>query len=432
MFILVALFTAFCVVYGVWVQFPSLQNEALIKECQSLGDERFASLQAVANDPAQNGFLSETFRPYWDFRDKGYVEDNEVRDVMSAWYESYATPGKGEVVDHKALQDSKDTLYLKARSDFEKLIPELTQEIRKPCFVVPMEKIDINERTPDMLALRGIAQALAGYADSQVAEGELAEAIETLSTILALGNSTSGQGFIVADLIAASILTLAYDASLTDFPPSSELDAEQWKNLSQTFLTSLPPEDQLYQLLQSEVWLFRKDFNGDTLGGVTRLPGFLAREQRIFENKMCEILTAVKLDDPDALIIETPGLGSLLTGKSGLIASMLFPSYSRAGAKLTLTRKKLLSRGICAALLSYRKSKGTWPSELANLSEIGLDLPFEATPAWLEYKLEGDKALLTTSLSAAENEGHHSRDNSYPESPWARQDKEGSKWVYEL
>lgn len=424
--------------YGIWIQRPALKHPQLIDDAITSSLERHQAYQEHARDPQKNGFLSKTFSPFWGRKDQEQKSNSQVGKVFSAWNQDYSTAGKGELVDHVALQESQDPAYLKAREDLAKLVPELLSELNKPYFVAPEDKpTTFATMVPNFIAMRAVSQALAGYARSLTAEGKPAEAAKVLEGGLSFGHNVGGHGMLISDMISVAMLAIIHDAALGCLNPESNLSADQWREFAQRALDSAPSERLLYQSLQAEIWVAHNSLEtgaiGDEvgeLGSALALPGFMAREMRIYKNVMSECLLAVEAGRRFEIDLDL-GVGGMLKGEAGVIAAILVPNFTRAGLQISQIRKKLLSLGAAAGVLAYKKTHGDYPETLERLQEVGVKLPWEGpNPDWLEYEKQDGSARLVTSVAAEHDSSPYYM--SYGELPWYQADEAQQKLILKL
>lgn len=418
--------------YGVWVQFPRVREperlQALLSETQTSWD----GVQTRAADPAQNGFLTPKFLPWWGRMDKEQVPDSDISKTISHWNQ-FTTMGVGELKDHLAL--AKDPEYQKALAGFEAVAPELDQAMRKPLFAVnETPKLELYTAIPNYIAIRASAQAAVGLAEVRVSQGKAQEAAHLVASVARLGHALQGQSSLVQEMIGTAIQMIATDGYVGLLGPDSKLTWAQWNTLAEDLLASVPPTDQVKDAMQGDLYsmintLERLRVEGkspDADFQLNVLPGFLAREQRIYSNLMVEILGTLDSDHKvETLAVLThPTKMDYVTGRMGLVAEVAIPEYARSCSAAEENRSRLVGLSLVSATRAYLAKEKKLPANLEQLKAAGLACP---TPEQMAAEHVGfqSSAGEVTITSTYTPRGTDGRRSYWSHGPWADESKPG-------
>lgn len=434
---LLAIFLIPILLYGVWLQFPTARNPELVSEAYAVTNERIADLNMQAEDPEKNGFLNPTFVPYWGRKDQEYQESSPTEKAVKAWNDHYSTPGKGEKIDHRSLQDAKDKDYLEALSGMEALAPELRTAINKPVFFPPKFELTADAMIPNLIAARACAQAMVGLAEAQVAQGKNEQAARDLVSVIHYGGLFNAQGTLIGDMIGVAIQAIGADGFFGLIDINFDFPANTWKSMTQTILKSTPPKDTVLRAMQGEMLFCHNTIeqiseNPGAVGelgglpGLATLPGFLEREERIYNNTMTDLILAVKADRRVSFgsDLTEPTTTDYITGRTGLIAQILIANYERADKQCRINRNRLTALATATGIAAYRAQEGRLPESLAQLSESGIPVVDEGEVLGaMEYKVTGEDATLKVRVQEAGSDIPLSYANDW-EHPWMTGDNE--------
>lgn len=367
----------------IWVQFPQQTHPQLIEETVAKAQERHRSRQATARNPKFNGYLQPTLLPFWG-TPADYKPNSGVEKVITRW-KAYGSNSQGTRQDHRALLSQVD--YLAARDQFESLLPALEEALNQSEFIAPNDRFDyIDNNDMKFISVRALGQALATLAESRVAEGQPEKALRPLALGFKLGAKLDQQGTLLSLFIGFNVNKVSAQAAQGLLRPETELSPEHWRALADAVVQGSPPPNLLETAIEDEIGrtfntfrLFNTDpttlidFGGDGL--VYKLPGMLAREERICFNQWATTLTALRQKQP--LVPPAPSMSTIrewLRGTAGLLGDGFLTNYSRPQALVDFHRQELTGLAVSAALLSERAATGRFPNDL---SALKLKLPME-------------------------------------------------------
>ncbi len=434
---LIAVIAVPIVLYGVWVQFPATRNPEIISEAYAVTNERMAELNLQAEDPEKNGFLSPTFVSYWGRKDKEYLESSPGKKAIDDWNLYYSTPGLGEKVDHQALQADSDEKYTAALSGMEQVVPELRIAMNRPVFFPPKFELTAESTIPNLIAARACAQAMIGLAEAQVVQGKKEQAAQDLVTVIHFGSLFNDQGTLIMDMIGVAIQAIGADGFFGLIDVNNDFSADTWKSLTQKIIGSTPPKDTLLRAMQGEMLYCHNTIaqvaenpgSLDEVGGVNglaALPGFLGREERIYNNTMTDLILAVKADGRVSFgsDVTNPETMDYIKGRTGVVAQILLANYERADKQCRINRNRLMATATATGIAAYRAQEGRLPDSLAQLSEAGIPVvdDGEALGA-MEYDVKGDTATLKVRIQEAGSDIPLSYATEW-EHPWMSGDDE--------
>lgn len=384
---------------AIWTQFPQLAHPQVTRAAITAALERETARQSKAGDPALNGYLAPEFLPFWGAPfDLG---PSPTEAIVQAW-KPYSTLSQGEVVDHQTRLSEAD--YLKARTDFENLLPALERALEKEAFVVRGRSLDLlSDSNLHLSHMRGLVQALSGLAESYKAEQRVSDAVAPLLLGLRLSHAIEQEPSLVNAMIAVALNRIVVDSVLGIIGPKDQLTPEQWKELSSALLENLGPENQLETGLEDELALadatFQKINHNASLrgnfirgGALYSFPGMLAREERIYFNIMSQTLMDVRQGQRNTPIPRFT-LGSWLQGRSGPLAdNLLGINAERLDSLFKQKNSLLLGLGVSTALLGERARLGQFPSDLSFMKVPTEGLEWDPATAQLKV-LVGSQAL---------------------------------------
>lgn len=408
---------------GIWLQFPQLSHPELVKEVNELALQRFKQRQEKARDPEFNGYLHPRFVEFWGSHQTAKKGGKTEKSVYR--WKDFSSAAYGELQPHRTQLEEQDPEYLEARTDFEQLLPELYDALKKPVLLAPEERFDMLAfENINIIAVRGLAHALAGLGESYVAAGEPERAIRPFLGCLQLGKHLEEQGSMVACMGAIIAYRAGLDATVGLLQPSAPLSTADWTTLKTTTQRTLPKKDLIARILEDEIARALRTFEiigksktarvNFTGGGLLfELPGMLEREERIYLNQTAQLLLALREKRRPPSTSPAHSLGAWLQGTAGVLSDGLSLTYDRPILLVTYTRRELEALTVCAALLSYRSDKGEFPDTLGllDLGSICDDLEWDKQSAVLFLPLQ---ETLPKKLK-----------NIYTNSPWIAWDGNG-------
>lgn len=390
--------------YGVWLQFPTARNAAVVKEAYAATGERLKERLAQAEDPRLNGFLNPTFVPYWGRKSTEYVDGSPASKIVEAW-SKYSTPYSDERVDHKSLQTKGDEGYSKALADMETVAPELREAMGKPVFIPPNFELNSNSEVPNYIAARSCAFAMVGLAEAQVSQDRGVQAAEDLVSVVNFGSGFVGHDTLVSDMIGVNIQSIGLEAFNSLIDVNSNFSAHEWKSFAQKFLNSVPPKDAMLRALQGEMVFCGSSIDmlatdPNALGEdswIPALPGTLGREKRIYNNLLSDLIIQFREDGTVKLPNELAEPTSMdrFSGRTGSLAEVLIPNCERSNELFKISRRSLTATATAAGVAAYRAQQGKLPDSLSKLSEVGIPVTEDKEMfQTMDYQVNGDGATL--------------------------------------
>ncbi len=417
---------AFCVVYTVWIQFPKIQDPRRLQEVEVSAQEHFVEIQTVAKDPERNGYLSQTFLPYWGRKGVERKENAPIKKILEDW-NGYSTSSTREFVDHSSL--AKNSSYQAALSKFETVAPELEAAMRKPVFAAPDQELSFNSPVMNFISVRSSAQAMVGYAEARAAQGKILEAASATVAVMEFGKAVETQTTLINEMVGVAVQSIGFDGYVGLLGPESKLSAAQWKALAGRLTDALPVEQELATTMGSEMVGFQKSVAmlktgkfPDLNSAWWRLPGFLSREARIYSNLMLTIDSDLRdggtVQMPSYLA--NPSTSDYLTGKVGNLALVVLPNYVRADAEIRFNRTKIAGAATATAVLAFRAENRRLPKNLDEIRAAGIPIPHSEVLKEVEavYALSGTKATLSLPFDGTAIGNPTSQDFAYGPREW--------------
>lgn len=162
------------------------------------------------------------------------------------------------------------------------------------------------------------------------------------------------------------------------------------------------------------------------LSGLASLPGFLTREERIYNNNMTDLIVALKADGRVSFsndLIE-PTTMDYISGRTGLVAQILIANFERADKQCRINRNRLTATATATGVAAFRAQEGRLPENLVQLSEAGIPVTDDSEQLQsMEYKLTGNTATLKARVQEAGSDIPLSYATDW-EHPWMTGDSE--------
>lgn len=397
----ISIFLGIC---AIWVQFPRLQQPQLVSDRLRNALERNTQLQLKAQDPELNGFLSVPLRPLWDQPDTVGEADTSAAERIRRW-NLYSTQKSGETMDHERFSKS-DVQYLAALSEFESLAPDLLEAFGKPVFTTPVIEPTFYSPLMNFSAVRSGVVGLITLAEYKSAQGQVWEAAQDLLEVLKFGRTVQDSSSLISDLAGVAFQSLALDSMFVLLTPGQSFEAQQWREVSQSLIKSLPDPEQLARILESEMLaaqnsIQQRDSNSRQSlqpSWAYNAPGLAQRELRIYFNIVSEMLGQLQTEGK---IVMPLRLGEFsrsdyLAGKTGLLAVFALADLDLVQQQIIYNRNRVLGMAVTASVSAYLCEHGTLPKSLLSLAESGLPLPNESLIAQsrLTYRLDDQHATI--------------------------------------
>ncbi len=395
--------------YGVVVSLPVRRDGAQVEEALAKARQRTESIASRLKDPAQNGFLQPTLEPYWG---RGWDNAGPVKDAIKAWT-AYSYQEQNKPVQHHPLLVSKDPAYAAARAGFEAYVPDLVHAFSKPIFQpVVADMIDPSAQLQES-AFTSLTLALNVSAESLFAQGQPGRAALFYQLGFMEGQKTYQNVGLPQLMRAVSLQGLTFQSMVAYLGPDAKLSEKEWIGMSAVVAASCPTPVTVGQSIENDLAFGteflnrpRGSYEGDAkpLRGLFLLPGARARELRIYQNYMAEVLPGVAtmriaVGPPGATLFDT------LSGKSGPGLRLLVVDYQRQVARLTVHMAKMTGLSAMGGVCAYRVRHGKPPAALGDLDTLGLKAPGGA--AWSEvaknlgYSVVDDRAELLVPINPA-------------------------------
>ncbi len=404
--LVLGLLAVLLVAYAIWVQFPSAQHAEVTELALANARQRNLALLELAKDPELNGYLEPTLLPYWGRQSGERDPKAPIEQVLEAW-QDYSSSFKGEKVDHSKLQQDQDQAYLKALEDFRQLRPQLLQALQKPVFYPPNSPISFDTEVMNFNGIRNLALLTVGLAEADVAAGDPASAAEATVSILQLGSKMMAHGTLIQDMIGVAIQAIGTDGFLELIPPQTQLEASIWKDLAARLVEAIPPTEQMEYALEGELLFGQSIFDSldqpfdglEEINNPIPLPGFTAREERIYKNTMTGMLITYR--DTRRIVqdksLTEPNFFDWVTGRAGYLQQVLVPNTERAATQMEINRARISGLATAVGVLAYRAQEGVLPSDLSKLTEAGIP-HLEPMPENLKFSLEDETAILIVTV----------------------------------
>lgn len=434
---LLAIVVVCSLLYGIFIALPRPHDEEVIRQAVVAGEKAFAASQVDATDPAKNGWLNPTFLPYWGRKDKEQKPDAPIRKVMTDWVE-FSAPGAAAPVDHSKLLADKDPKYMAAASEFEKVAPELLKAMQAPRFVAPESRLSFSTMVMNYIAVRSSSLAVAGLSQRLLAQKKPAQAAEALLAPIIMSAHMRSQAAVISDAVAVAVGAIAIEAFECQISPRTALPAALWKKAAETFTAAIPSKDQLLVATQIEVAAAQNTFKEASEGKSTvpeldalrRLPGMLAREQRIYNNIMSDLLQDLQQNRPPAVEgLEELEATDYLMGRVGPATVDLVPGLQTFPQRLEENRRQLIGLATVSGVAAYLAEKKALPKDHEQVRAVAkIPDPATFTDVGLVYKLQGEQATVT--IPQMENLTITVKDElNYGPHPWFKLDEKALTWT---
>jgi hypothetical protein len=356
---------------------------------------------------------------------------------MTDW-SAFTTPGADEPVDHEKLLGNKDSKFLAAMTEFEKVAPELEKAMTAPRFVAPETHFSFSTVVMNFIAVRSSAMAMVGLAELRLAQGRPADAFRALMAPIHMSGNLRAQGPLITDMVGLAIGTLSMDAFTSLIHPRFPIPVADWKRAAGIFSAAVPPKDRVLTAAQMEVTAANTSFEETAeskavdpyLGALKRAPGMLRREQRIYNNIMGDMLLDLKENRPPVVEeVGTPGSLDFLTGKVGL-ALDLVPNMTRMQPFAEHNRRRVIGLSVFCGVAAYLAENKALPKDLEQVRGVA-EIPDSAilTEVGVTYKLEGTQATLTVP-QARDMTIDITDEQDFGPHPWYKQDKSAMVWSF--
>lgn len=366
--------------YSVWIQFPRIEDPAEVTAIQNRVLARHQLAQSVADDPDQNGYLDPVFLPYWGREGKEYKDGSEVEKFIENWNAKYSSSSTGSEVDHEMLLATPDEAYIEALSQIESYYPKLSEDFAKPYFEMPSTEIDFEAEGPNLIAVRAIGQALVGYAEALVAQDKSEQAVKVLIDVSTFGYRVRQDESLISNMIGISIQAISFSGLLSIDPSRVEFTLEKWTEMASDTKQVLFPQDAMARALETDLVSFQntmKRYAGKGGSpfheGGFRVPGWEAREQRIYTNTLVEVIKSARVGNfAMPSFLSNPTSMDWMSGRTGLMATLVIPNFARGGDQIEFVRNKIAALNTVYSVMAYRAKTGRFPDSLEQVEDSGI------------------------------------------------------------
>lgn len=395
--------------YGVLVSTPVERHTKVVEGALTDVGQRLQQRKIELKDPQMNGYLSPGLESLWG---GGEEEARGLVEILNAWVLPYSYQSSGVTVDHAGLLASKDVAYMKARKDFEALLPELVEALSKPLLQPVNEELFQPSRVFNEEALRTLTLALNAYAESLLMEGQPGKSALVYELAFRQGALVADDVATIPTSLGMSLQGLAFQSMVGYFQPAVELSVAQWAGLSRALVSMTPTATTLQESMQNDLAFGvnflqqpRSSYDGDAkpLRGIYLLPGMRAHDQRVYRNVMGRAL----LEAAEGRVVESlppSGAAAMVKGDNGAGTALLVPDYRRQSARLLLHAGKMKGLAAMAAVCAYRAAHGALPQALTDLDQLNLHGPGELSWSKVEgvtYEAQEGKAILRVAIDPA-------------------------------
>lgn len=370
--------------FGVWLQTPRSKNHQLVEAATVAFSDNFERIQKIARDPAQNGYLSETFLPYWGRKEIERDPNSEAGRVVRDWVTNHSWVWTGRAVEHKKLWDSQNTDYLEKRKAFEGLVPELVKAIEKPVFMYLSDELPVlGTEFPDSKAIAASVFALVAYADSEVALGRIDSALPLYRAAMGFGCRLQVNGLWQDLQLGFFLRSGATQSMLHSLGLESDLSYQQRREIVAILLENKSAPEAISLALGGWAQVTGSKFDAHQNGTVSEddsseqavgslgyVPGLVGRDKRIFLNQVAEVIEAQSNGSQEELLhkFELNSRGDFL-GKDGLVINVNLPNPDKVSQRDRACRKLNLGAATCFLVREYQIEKAKNPTDLEQLLE---------------------------------------------------------------
>lgn len=286
-------------------------------------------------------------------------------------------------------------------AQFQMLAPALVERMTKPIFVVPASDLTLTTPTLSILAQKHCMQAMLGLSRALVAQGRLAEGVDALLPLIGFARAQVDRGNLISEMIACGALRRAIEGVCQVVTPGTLLPAEDWRRLSLWLCEAAPPEDWMERCLEMEMaagcgsFALARDgsYLLDSKFRLHRIPGMIAREERIYLNIMTRLLARLRLGHAavDELL---PRSAAWVSGRVGWSGPLSFLPGERLRQSFWLHQRCLIGMATATSVVAFQAELGRLPVSLDEVRSAGVALP-PLGSAQLSYQVSERGARLT-------------------------------------
>lgn len=357
LFLLMAVLAA---LWMAWVTQPPRADQTAQQLILETARTRRETLFARALEPALNGALQPAFAGWWS--QNGF---SPAQDALLQNWIRYSSQDELHYVDHRALQ--LDSKYLKARNDFEKLVPDLETAWSKPIFCGRSPAFSDDLR---LVLLKKLALGLTALAEDQSARGQADRSIRSILPVLAIGCRYLDRELAINHLLGLAMLDYGSE-SLLYVLDGGGISPAGWRILKERLPQVTPAQSVLPRMLAGEMLFMREHYADPPIGAVTWrdrvihfAPGMEAREQRMLENFMLRAYQAALADELPVVQQSPFHPQAWFIGRQGFYESELSFNVTET-ARVTSRRRRILAGCYVSACLQVYKAEHTeYPADL--------------------------------------------------------------------
>lgn len=369
-------------VYGLWLGTPVLTSASEVETTRAAAQRRWEQARSVARDPSQNSYLAPSLRSFWGRPGEDADPQAKGAQALAAWLR-YAHPDMPPPAYRKLEKDEK---FQKALAGIATLEPELLEALRRPFFLYP-EAGQWRHGVPaaDLAASREVAAAVVALARVRLAQGKARDAVDLLGGVVRFGRSLSGYESLRQETVSMQIQQLAGQGYLELFGSGSRLEADEWKELATSFTASIPLRNQLAVSLESELTRGLNTLDaldqGEKIAPFAAwtfsLPGYPAREKKVYANAMMELLEPAR--QGKGLILPEhlahPSIVDYLAGRAGQSTDVMLPAGGTLKAAFDHNRREMICLALVSATRAFAAQTGRLPENLDQIRAVGIAVP---------------------------------------------------------
>lgn len=379
------LLVAGALTYGIWVSLPRSRYAAEAQSILQRATERDRSERELAKDTANNGYLNPTLLPLWGRKDIEFKPEAEIHETLKK-VQDYSDLAKGSDADlETAVRENKSDV-LQPFQAFEKLYPQIQQSASAKNFLIPYEEEPSGTRLlPNLLGLRKLMQASAGYAELLTLQGKSDQALGVCGDMLTFSHQVGQQqSNLLMVSIRDALQTIAQHTAAMVLDSSKPSPAALRLFAQRLQETQVDPKS-FDQALDTEVLAttaILEHPNGKSGWSYpTAFPGLIGRETRLYYNELLpRLLAHQKGETVEAPPSSQPSTTDWLLGKK-TIAGAFIPDIPRAEFYFQMVRKR---QGLLHLAVELRLQKATSLTALKDYKPLN---GFDPTQARLEKGL---------------------------------------------
>ncbi|MHC9544594.1 MAG: hypothetical protein AB9903_34180 [Vulcanimicrobiota bacterium] len=371
--VLIVLVIIFCTLAGIsaavyyFVFDVKLTDKARCDEIYQMTMKRMQDTEKVP--PQENGYNV-----------LAHITGNNASSQASAPYQALSKYcyGKTSEIEAGLLKDKKQTE--KDIKAFSMVVPEIEKTISQKYYFFPSNgDFGIDAACPNYLVMRSIAQSLAALGVYKEIHNKPTEAAECYMLSIMYGARIGSHGFLITQMISIAIEAIGVNP-LHTLIAKGNMKSRDYRNIIAE-LDALPVEkddflhamDEEYARTLNTLEDLKSGNAGKTQTFTFNIPPLkvkfiIEREKRFYMNLYLKNRPCFeKLCMPEELGMNFNDDLKALNKKMSIICAILFPNFPRAITQKKFIMTEISALKVMAALQSYKKDKGKYPSALNDL-----------------------------------------------------------------